>query len=148
MITSKSAFVDSNVLVYAALKDSEHFRAASVLRQHAQNGEIQLYITPQILAEFFAVITDPRRVSDPRSAQETLDEIEKYCATPSFVLVGTSAESVSQLVTLCRRHPVKAQEIFDLQIVATMLIHGIRTIYTFNKKDFEKFEEIKVIVPA
>jgi len=52
------------------------------------------------------------------------------------------------MIELCRYHPVKAQEIFDVQIAANMLVHGIRTIYTFNRTDFEKFDEITVVVPT
>lgn len=147
MSTYESGLVDSNVLVYAALKDSEHFRAASALRDQALSGTLQLFITPQILAEFFAVITDPRRVSEPRSIEDALQEIEKYCEAPGFVLLPISVDVVFKMTELCRHHPVKAQEIFDVQIAANMLVHGLRTIYTFNTKDFEKFDELKVIVP-
>ena len=144
----ENGLVDSNVLVYAALKDSEYFRPANALRNQALNGTLQLFITPQILAEFFAVITDPRRVSDPRSIEEALQEIKKYLEAPGFTLLPISADVVLKMTELCRHHPVKAQEIFNVQIAANMLAHGIRTIYTFNKADFEKFDEVNVIVPS
>jgi predicted nucleic acid-binding protein len=38
--------------------------------------------------------------------------------------------------------------VFDLQLVATMLGHGVRRIYTFNAKDFDPFQELDVIVPT
>lgn len=142
-----AAFVDSNILIYAALKDSAHFSAANTLRERAQSGELQLCFTPQILAEFFAILTDPRRVSESRTPEEVLGEIEKYLWAPGFTLLPTPAGAISHMIELCRHHPVSAQQIFDLQIIASMLAHDIKTIYTFNKADFEKFEEIKVIVP-
>jgi predicted nucleic acid-binding protein len=37
--------------------------------------------------------------------------------------------------------------IFDLQLVATMLANGVRRIYTFNRSDFEVFEELMVLAP-
>ena len=148
MSTYESGLVDSNVLVYAALKDSEHFHAANAIRDQALNGTLQFFITPQILAEFFAIITDPRRVSEPRSNEDALKEIEKYLAAPGFALLPISADVVLKMIELCRYHPVKAQEIFDVQIAANMLVHGIRTIYTFNRTDFEKFDEITVVVPT
>ena len=36
---------------------------------------------------------------------------------------------------------------FDLQIVATMLGNGVGRIYTFDRKGFEPFAEIKVEIP-
>jgi hypothetical protein len=40
------------------------------------------------------------------------------------------------------------RDVFDLQLVATMLGNGVRRIYTFNAKDFEPFQELEVIVPT
>jgi hypothetical protein len=38
--------------------------------------------------------------------------------------------------------PQYAADIFDAQLAATMLEHGIQRIYTFNVQDFEAFEEL------
>ncbi len=43
---------------------------------------------------------------------------------------------------------IKKQEIFDLQLVATMQANNIRRIYTFNKGDFEVFPELTVCDPT
>jgi predicted nucleic acid-binding protein len=32
-------------------------------------------------------------------------------------------------------------------LVATMLGNGVRTIYTFNREHFERFDEIDVLTP-
>ena len=38
-------------------------------------------------------------------------------------------------------------EVFDLQIVATMLANGVIHIYTFNQSDFGKYTEIQALLP-
>ena len=38
--------------------------------------------------------------------------------------------------------PQYAADIFEAQLAATMLEHGIQRIYTFNVQDFEAFEEL------
>jgi predicted nucleic acid-binding protein len=38
-------------------------------------------------------------------------------------------------------------EIFDMQLVATMLSHGVSRIYTYNINDFKKYTEIEVPEP-
>lgn len=148
MTIYKPGCVDSNILVYAAFQDSIYFEAAKRCRDQALNGETHFYLTPQILAEFFAIITDPRRVSPAHTHKDAFQEVEKYLNAPGFILLPTPAEVVVKWIELGRQHPMKSQEIFDVQIVASMLLHNIHTIYTFNKADFEKFEEIEVIVPS
>lgn len=38
-------------------------------------------------------------------------------------------------------------EVFDLQLVATMLANGVIHIYTFNQSDFLKYSEIQALLP-
>jgi predicted nucleic acid-binding protein len=40
---------------------------------------------------------------------------------------------------------VKQMEIFDLQLVATMISNQVKQIYTVNRDDFVKFTEIEVL---
>lgn len=45
------------------------------------------------------------------------------------------------------RYEVTKQEIFDLQLVATMLLYNVISLYTYNQTDFAKFKEIEVLSP-
>ena len=51
------------------------------------------------------------------------------------------------MLDLLRRYEVKRQEIFDLQLVATMLSNNIKRIYTFNREHFDRFAEIDTLEP-
>jgi predicted nucleic acid-binding protein len=51
------------------------------------------------------------------------------------------------MIELIKKYPVNAQDIFDLQIVATMLSNNITRIYTYNEKDFSRYNEIEVLNP-
>jgi hypothetical protein len=48
---------------------------------------------------------------------------------------------------LAPRRPVAGADVFDLQLVATMLANGVSRIYTFNGADFEVFQELTVATP-
>jgi hypothetical protein len=50
-------------------------------------------------------------------------------------------------MSLLRRCPVTGGDVFDLQIVATMLASDVSRIYTFNNAEFEMFSELAVISP-
>jgi predicted nucleic acid-binding protein len=79
------ALVDTNVLVYAADTSSSFHEPSRQLRDRAFRGEIPLVVTPQVLMEFFAVITSPRRVTTPRSPEEARAEVEKYARADNIL---------------------------------------------------------------
>jgi predicted nucleic acid-binding protein len=53
------ALIDTNVLVYAADTSSSFHKPSRQLRVRGFRGEIPFVVTPQVLMEFFAVITSP-----------------------------------------------------------------------------------------
>ncbi|MFQ6074813.1 MAG: type II toxin-antitoxin system VapC family toxin [Candidatus Bathyarchaeia archaeon] len=65
--------LDTNILVHSHNKASPHQKRASVVIRKAMQGEIEAYIAPQILYEFLAVVTDPKRVEHPLSSDEAVD---------------------------------------------------------------------------
>jgi predicted nucleic acid-binding protein len=48
---------------------------------------------------------------------------------------------------LAEKHGVTGADVFNLQLVATMLENGVRRIYTFHRDDFERFGELEVVTP-
>jgi len=145
MSVSDLAVLDTNVLVYAADEASEFHEASRVLRDRE---DVALAITPQILMEFYAIITDPRRVTSPRSAEEARGELAKYVHSPHIVTLHPSSDVLTRVLSLLETYPqVTRQTIFDLFIVATMLGNGVNRIYTFNDPDFSLFTEIEVLRP-
>ena len=107
-----------------------------------------LYVTPQILCEYYSVITNPRRVAAPSSPSVALRALSALLALPGISILPTTARAVAAMLELMARHPVTGPEVFDLQIIATMKANNIQTIYTFNTADFEVFPELTVIVPG
>ena len=89
MSVSDLAVLDTNGLVYAADESSEFHEASRVIRDREA---ITLAITPQILMEFYAIITDARRVISSRSAEETRGELDKYVHSPHIVTLHPSSD--------------------------------------------------------
>jgi toxin-antitoxin system PIN domain toxin len=151
MTTSTSSgtlcLVDTNVIVHAHDQDSPHHGPAKRLLSRADAPDAALCVTPQILAEFFAVVTNPKRVARPRSPEDALSAIEWILQRPGVTLLPVPTDVVSRWIDLVRRFPVTRQRIFDLQLVATMLGNGVTRLYTFNRADFEHFPQIEVLTP-
>jgi len=141
------SLIDTNVLVYAADKTSEFHLSAKNIRDLGISGKENLCICPQILEEFFAVITDSRRVKNPRDPKEVIEELEKYIKSQNIVKIYPKEDTLVRTINFLKKYNIKKQEIFDARLVATMLSNSVSRIYTFNKEDFIKYKEIKVITP-
>jgi predicted nucleic acid-binding protein len=136
---------DTNVLVYALDADAPQHAEARALLEAARDGVATLYVTSQILCEFYSIVTNARRVSKPRSSAEAVDAISELLAF--LHVLPVPAHAVEGWVNLLRRRPVTGGDVFDLQIVATMQANDIHRIYTFNTGDFDAFTELSVLTP-
>jgi len=127
--------------------DAPQHAASRILLEAAGDPAVTLYVSSQILCEFYSLITNPRRVAAASSAEEAMGILEAIVALPGLYLLPTPARAVAGWMELLARRPVTGGAVFDLQIVATMQANGIQRIYTFNTDDFEVFSELEVVVP-
>jgi predicted nucleic acid-binding protein len=141
------ALVDTNVLVYALFPTAPQHAASRALIDAAQDAEAGLCVSPNVLTEFFSVVTDARRVSPARTPEDALRAIDDLLALPGLSLIPVPVDVISRIADLVRAHPVTDGAIFDLQIAATMLGNGVRRVYTFNRSDFEKVQGLDVLTP-
>jgi predicted nucleic acid-binding protein len=139
--------LDANVLAYAVNADAPQHAASRALLEAGRDPSTTLYVTSQILCEFYSVITNPRRVAVATSSTDAMRSISAMLALPGLHVLPIPAGAVAGWMELLQCHPVIGADIFDLQIVATMQASGIRRIYTFNADDFEVFSELEVVTP-
>jgi len=145
MTSGEGSFVDANVLVYAALKeDVRHAACRSLLRN--PSGHL-LYLSPQILAEFYSTITSPKRVNTPLTAAAAIEFIETLLGHHHIVLLPISADVPARWLSLLKRSDVRGPLVFDFQIAATMLAHGVTKLITYNGADFKSVSEIEILEP-
>jgi uncharacterized protein len=139
--------VDTNVLVYAHMRDSVHHADASSLVEHAKDARSELRLFPQMMAEFYATVTNPRRVTAVMSPAEALVVLDDLLSFPGFQLLGLPSDDVTRWIRLLKAHPVRGQDVYDYQIAAAMEAHGIRTIRNYNLDDFRDFPHINALKP-
>jgi len=143
------ALLDTNLFVYAVDEESE-FHAASrglLLRAGDAAAQERLCAAPQVLAEFFAVVTSPRRVRNPRTPEEALSAVERFIALPNLAVLPVPVDLVPRWIALVRAHQLSASRVFDAQLAATMLANGVPRIYTYDRGHFECFPGIEVVTP-
>ncbi len=137
---------DANVLVYAMDADHPHHAASRALLDMARTRSTTLYVTSQILCEFYSIVTNLRRVPKPRTQADAIAAISGMLA---FLRVLPSpVRTTTVLMEFLQAHPVTGAEIFDLQIAAAMKVNNILRIYTFNVAGFEVFPELTVTLPV
>jgi predicted nucleic acid-binding protein len=141
MAGAESSLVDANILVYAASPTAVQHQASRALLE----SELNLCVAPQVFAEFYAVVTNARRVTvpfTPTEARAFITELARH-----LEVLPVPAAVVSRWTELAERHKVTGANVFDLQLAATMIENGVRRIYTYNPADFEILGELDVLTP-
>jgi predicted nucleic acid-binding protein len=49
---------------------------------------------------------------------------------------------------LVLQHDVKGVQVHDARLAAGMIVHGIKSILTYNPRDFKRYAQIQVVHPA
>jgi len=138
---------DANILVHAHMANSPFHLAAQQLRDQVTHGAIDACVSPQVLCEFYSVVTDDRLIKPALTPLQAKQELHTYWHVSGFRRIVPRESTITHLVTLLDRHGVKRRDIFDVFLVATMLDNDVRTIYTQNVKDFDRYPELHVINP-
>lgn len=149
MIGSKNIILlDTNILVYAADDTSSFQKTCVKIRTKVLNGEIPACISPQILNEFYVIITNPTLMRNPFKPTEAIEEIEKYVQSKNIMKIYPAEGTMEKMISLFKIKPVKMRKgIFDLHLAATMLVNEITHLCTYNTKDFKHLKNIILVKP-
>ena len=93
--------------------------------------------------EFMRVVTHGRVFKPPSSVAAAAAFIEHLAAAPSCELVRPGPEFLDVLMETARQANARGNLMFDAQIAALCLEHGIDTVLT-NDRDFGRFEGFRV----
>ena len=130
-------FVDTNVLVYARVREAPNHDVARELLGRAMGVAEPVQLSRQVLREYLAVMTRPQTWRVPMTRDEVLEDVERLAA--NFQVLEDGPLVTEALVALCREAPAAGRQIHDANIVATMRIHGVRQLLTFNVADFRRY---------
>ena len=136
-------FVDTNVLLCATDRSREHHEEARRLIREAGPSGYHLALSGQIIREYLVVATRP--VADNGlglSTPEALHNVDQFSRPPT-VFCDEPESVTARLRKLTAAHDLKGKRIHDANVVATMLVHGIRRLITENTRDFDVFDEIE-----
>ncbi|MBI3576902.1 PIN domain-containing protein [Candidatus Gottesmanbacteria bacterium] len=134
---SKSwGLVDSNLLIYSSDNSSVYQRAAR--RFLAESPDIQFFLTIQNLTEFYAIVTNPKRVNHSVSQVQAIVALEAFIASGIFHILFPTDHTPARLIELLQNNHVKDSEIHDVHLAAVMKDNRVDTIYTADTAIFTR----------
>lgn len=135
---------DSNILIYAHDTSSPfHEKSMQAIKSSLKFEDV--FFSTQNYLEAFRIWT--QKIPKPITGKQAWQIIQYYLSHSSITTIYPSIKMVSKLHELTDKYEISGVHIFDAQLVATMLEHNVKTIYTENIKDFIKFKEISVVNP-
>jgi predicted nucleic acid-binding protein len=138
--------VDTNILVHLAnYQDSQHVGAMDAYVRLLEGGH-RLFVTTQVLREFWVACTRPLEVGGMGLTAE-LAEQALFDVEAAFFRVEDSDRVYSKWRELVAVYSVLGKQVHDANLAASMIVNGLTHILTFNGKDFARFKEITVLDP-
>jgi predicted nucleic acid-binding protein len=142
--TADGIFADTNVWVNAAVPTApRHAQAVEALGRVVLGT---LWTSRQVVREFLAVMSRPQTFFAGNAPMA--DILDRARTIESQCRVAEDGPDVAQqLHTLLAVGDTRGKQIHDANIVATMLAHGIRILFTDNGADFARWGHIIDVHP-
>jgi len=138
---------DSNIFLRLAEKNSPHRQTVINAIRALRNANERLHYTPQVLAEFWNVCTRPTNARGGLGltvgqTERKADLIGKY-----FTILYDNAATFNEWRRLVSDLQIKGVQVHDAKLVASMIVHNIPHLVTFNVSDFSRYPAINAISP-
>ena len=135
----KSAWLDTNVILRFLLKeDPQLFQAVEPLFLQAEQGDLEIYIHPIIIAELIWTLESYYEYSEKKITEVMLQLVEaKGVVVPD------------KEVIVCTLHDYKEKKVDFIDVYLTQYANKQNplTIYTLDKKHFSRLSgDIKVLL--
>ncbi len=137
--------LDTNVLIYALNADAPQHPVSRAVVEAAMSGTLAAAVVPQVLLEFYAVVTNPRRVERPLSPEQAWGQVEVFRS--SLPVLDAGPKSLETLAELVRLRCPTGGDVFDLFLVAQMWASGLSTICTYDVTAFSGIPGLIVETP-
>jgi predicted nucleic acid-binding protein len=138
-------FVDTNVLVYAAVPAFPLHADAVARLTELEVTAAPLLISRQTIREYLSALSRPSTYTPAIPMASLLADIPALLAR--FRVVEDGPAVTSALLMLLAAVTCGGKQVYDANIVATMMTGGIRRVLTHNVSDFRRFSTWIDILP-
>lgn len=143
--TVDPTFVDTNVLIYARSAGSPFYAAAVARLSGLEAAGTPLWIGRQMLREYLTGLTRPGATVPPVPLPDLVADVRAF--RQRFQIAEDGPTVTQHLEALLLAVPCGGKQVYDANIVATMLAHGIPNLLTHNVADFTRFSAYITVLP-
>lgn len=136
--------VDTNILVYAHREEMPAHRSATERLRRLVEGNAPWALPIFCIGEFVRVVTHPRVFRPPSSLDQALGFVEHILGSPAARLLTPGPEFPDRFAQTCRDADARGNLVFDAQIAATCVEHGVREILS-EDRNFARFGDVDVV---
>lgn len=142
-----SCLVGTNVLLRATRRtDPRHQVASTSLARLANQGTL-LYYTPQNIAELWNTMTRP--VARNGLGLNAVEADREVLAIENGMILLPDNEAIyREWRRIIVQHGVLGVQVHDARLAASMMVHGVTNILTFNVADFSRFTGLTALHPS
>ncbi|MGH2381694.1 MAG: TA system VapC family ribonuclease toxin [Candidatus Limnocylindria bacterium] len=141
-----SATIDANVLLYASNAQSPYReRAVELIDDVARGPQIIYLFWPTVMA-YLRLATHPSVFARPMSLADARSNVSRLLELPNVQTGGESAHFWDRFGEVADDASPRGNLVPDAHLVALMLEHGVRTIWTHDR-DYRRFRGIEVLDP-
>ena len=138
--------IDSNILIRWVKRDSADYAVVGNAVKRIVDSGLVLCYTSQNLGQFCNVLTRPADRNGygfrPEQAEQRAEDVET-----AFRLLPDSPAVHTVWRQLLTAHRISGVQVHDARLVASMLVHQVPRILTYNTRDFQRFGMITAIHP-
>ena len=139
--------LDTNILLRMSKEDDPHYHLLEEALAILVARSARLCYTTQTFGEFWNVSTRPR---DKNGMGMSVAKVDHYARLIERKLefLPDGLDVHNRWRELLVTHEVKGVQVHDARIAASMYVHDIPNLLTFNVRDFQRFKDLRVVHPA
>jgi predicted nucleic acid-binding protein len=139
--------LDSNILIRLVVKSDASFPLVrATVSKLLQQGE-ELAYTTQTAAEAWVVLTRPASSRGGFGLSYDEARVCRNRLERGFVFLKDSNESYRYWKQFVDQYKIVGVNAHEARLVATMQVHGVSRILTFNASDFKRYQNLDVLTP-
>lgn len=133
--------LDTNILVHAHRRGSEHYSPALDLVRSLSEGRVPYALFWPSLYEFLRVVTHHRVFDPPSTLAEAMQALGDFIRPPAVRVLSETDAHEDILGQIMSGTAVRGNLVHDAHLVALALEHGVHEILTLDE-DFRRFPQV------
>lgn len=138
--------IDVNILAYLVSRPAQLHRPVLAWWSTALRGNEPLALSWTVINGFLRVVTNPKALQFPLSAEDAMERVDAWLSHPSICLISELENHWQIFRELIREHDITGKRVTDAQIAALAISRG--AILVSCDRDFTRFRQLRWENPA